>query len=69
MIFGNTTNTTCRFSFQQYNLFYTVHKHEMFPFMEIVTLVYLLLYCENKGGKVKLKQYISQVVLASFVTR
>ena len=32
MIFGNTTNTTCRFSFKQYNLFYTVQKHEICPF-------------------------------------
>ena len=36
MIFGNNTNTTCRFSFKQYNLFYTVHKHEILAFMETV---------------------------------
>ena len=32
----NTTNTTCQFSFKQYNLFYTVQKHEICPFMETV---------------------------------
>ena len=37
MIFGNTTNTTCWFSFNQYNLFYTVQKHEICQFMETVT--------------------------------
>ena len=36
MIFGNTTNTTYGFSFKQYNLFYTVQKHEIRPFMETV---------------------------------
>ena len=36
VIFGNTTNTTCPFSFKQYNLFYTVQKHEICPFMETV---------------------------------
>ena len=36
MIFGNTTNITCRFNFKQYNLFYTVQKHEICPFMENV---------------------------------
>ena len=36
MIFGNTTNTASRFSFKQYNLFYTVQKHEICPFMETV---------------------------------
>ena len=36
MIFGNTTNTTCRFSFKRYKLFYTVQKHEICPFMETV---------------------------------
>ena len=44
MIFGNTTNTTCRCSFKQYNLFYTVHKvqkHELCPFMEIVPHDYI----------------------------
>ena len=39
MIFGNTTNTTCRFSFKQYSLFYTVKKREICPFMEIVPCV------------------------------
>ena len=34
MIFSNTTNTTYRFSFKQNNLFYTVQKHEIWPFME-----------------------------------
>ena len=36
MAFGNTTNTTYWFSFKQYNLFYTVQKHEICPFMETV---------------------------------
>ena len=36
MIFGNTTKTTCWFSFKQHNLFYTVKNHEIFPFMETV---------------------------------
>ena len=39
MIFGNTTNTTCRFSLKQYNLFYTFQKHEICPFMETVPYV------------------------------
>ena len=34
MILGNTTNTTCQFSFKQYNLLYTVQKHEIYPFIE-----------------------------------
>ena len=34
MIFGNTTNTRRWFSFNQYNLLYTVQKHEICPFME-----------------------------------
>ena len=37
MIFGNTTNTTCRFSFKRCNLFYTVQKHDICLFMETVT--------------------------------
>ena len=36
MIFGNTISTTYQFSFKQYNLFYTIQKHEIFPFMETV---------------------------------
>ena len=36
MIFGNTTNTMHWFSFKQYNLFYTVQKHEICPFTETV---------------------------------
>ena len=36
MIFGNTTNTTCQFSFKQSNIFYTVQTHEICPFMETV---------------------------------
>ena len=36
IILGNTTNTTCHFSFKLYNLFYTVHKHEVCPFRETV---------------------------------
>ena len=35
MIFGNTTNTTCWFSFKQYNLFYTVQKHEICRFPKL----------------------------------
>ena len=35
-IFGTTTNTTYWFSYKQYNLFYTVQKHEICPFMETV---------------------------------
>ena len=37
MKFGNITNTTDRFSLKQYNLFYTVQKHEIYPFMESVS--------------------------------
>ena len=40
MTFDNITNTTCQFSFEQYNLFYTVLKHETFPFMETVPYGY-----------------------------
>ena len=40
MLFGNTTNTTCRFSFKQYNFFYTVQKHEICLFMETVSYVF-----------------------------
>ena len=36
MTFGKTTNTTCRFSFKQYNLFYVVQKPLICPFMETV---------------------------------
>ena len=36
MTFVNTTKTTCRFSFKQYNLFYTIQKHEIYPFIETV---------------------------------
>ena len=38
MVLGNTTNTTCQFSFKQYKLFDTVQKHEICPFMETVPL-------------------------------
>ena len=41
MIFGNTTNTTYRFTFKEYKLFYTVQKHEICPFMETVPYEYL----------------------------
>ena len=34
MTFGDTS--TFRFSFEQYNLFYTIQKHEICPFMETV---------------------------------
>ena len=36
MPFSITTITTCRFSFKQYNLFYTIQKHEICPFCETV---------------------------------
>ena len=36
MIFGNTTNITHQFSLKRYNLFYTVKKYEIFPFVETV---------------------------------
>ena len=36
MIFLNTANSTYWFYFKQYNLFYTVQKHEICPFMETV---------------------------------
>ena len=38
MVLGNTTNTTCQFSFKQYKSFDTVQKHEICPFMETVPL-------------------------------
>ena len=42
MIFGNTTNTTCRFSFKQYCLFYTVQKHgdKVYICIKFVSVVY-----------------------------
>ena len=39
MTIGDTTNTKCPFSFKQYNLFYSVQKHEICPFMETVPRV------------------------------
>ena len=44
MIFGITTNTTCRFSFKQYNLFFPVQGHEICPFMETVPYVFWLIF-------------------------
>ena len=40
MIFGNATNTTCRFSCKQYDLLYTVEKHEICPFMETAPYIF-----------------------------
>ena len=46
MTFGNTTNTTSWFNFKQHNLFYTVQKYEICPFME--TVPYAELYLTNQ---------------------
>ena len=47
MIFDNTTNTTYQFSFKQYNLFDTVQKQEIFPFIETVPCDYVVLKGKN----------------------
>ena len=57
MIFGNITNTTYRFSCKQYNLFYTIQKREICPFMETVPF----------GCKVLIIYYAKSVVVLVIV--